>query len=318
MIGYHIYYQQDNKEINFVEISSQFASALFWKEHFGEIRLYCNKKFLDTISKYRLDTLYDEITVISIDDILNKSKLSKFWSYPKIYSIYEISKKEPKFCVLDTDLWITNKIQIDETKDFIGFHYESFDINNPNNPYLRPDLFIDSYNEQEWVSNPMNCAFMYINNTTLAKEWFEYCNNTIKLNKKSYIPKKHRKNSYTLFIEQRVITYLCDKLKLNYDTLINNVFRSGSDSKSTKSPWVPELNVLDEPHKYIRHIWGLKLFYDTLTITLLDTIYLDIYNTFGVLEIQFPEIYRDKLKIYTSDFIRHQISKNIKFTKKNF
>jgi hypothetical protein len=147
---------------------------------------------------------------------------------------------------------------------------------------------------------------MYISNSNLVKEWFKYCNEVIYLNKKSYLPKRHRKNSYTLFIEQRAIVYLCDKLKLNYSTLIDNIFLSGLSSKSKINPWVPKLNVLNEPHKYIRHIWGLKLFYDTLTITILNTIFLDIYETFGVLEIQFPEIYQDKLKKYTTDFINYQ------------
>jgi hypothetical protein len=43
---------------------------LFWKKHFGPIRLYCNSKFLESISLYKLDLLYDEINVDILDNII--------------------------------------------------------------------------------------------------------------------------------------------------------------------------------------------------------------------------------------------------------
>jgi hypothetical protein len=297
MIGYHIYYQKNN-EINFVDISSQFASALFWKKNFGPIRLYCNSKFLETISLYKLDLLYDEINVDILDNITYNSKtLSKYWSIPKLYAANEISKSETTYCILDTDLWITNYFDWDTSKDFLAFHYETFDLKNKNNPYLIPSAFIDDYKEKDWDLMAMNCAFMYINNQQMVFDWFKYADNVIKLNKT--VKTKNKKDVYTLFIEQRAITYICEKLKLNYGTLIPNIFISGLSSD--KELWTPKLNVSNLPQKYIKHIWGLKKFYDSITLKLLDTIYNDIHSEFGFLEIDFPELYIKRLTIIQNE-----------------
>lgn len=301
MIGYHIYYQKNN-EINFVEISSQLASALFWKKYFGPIRLYCNSKFLETISLYKLDSLYDEINIDILDNITYSPKiLSKYWSIPKLYAANEISKSETTYCILDTDLWITNYFEWDRSKDFLAFHYENFDLKNKNNPYLIPSAFIDDYKEKDWDLMAMNCAFMYINNQQMVFDWFKYADNVIKLNKT--VKTKNKKDVYTLFIEQRAITYICEKLKLNYGTLIPNIFISGLSSD--KELWTPKLNVSNLPQKYIKHIWGLKKFYDSITLKLLDTIYNDIHSEFGFLEIDFPELYIKRLTI-----IQNEISIN--------
>ena len=297
MIGYHIYYQKNN-EINFVEISSQLASALFWKKYFGPIRLYCNSKFLETISLYKLDLLYDEINIDILDNITYSPKiLSKYWSIPKLYAANEISKSETTYCILDTDLWITNYFEWDRSKDFLAFHYEKFDLKNKNNPYLIPSAFIDDYEEKDWDLMAMNCAFMYINNQQMVFDWFKYADNVIKLNKT--VKTKNKKDVYTLFIEQRAITYICEKLKLNYGTLIPNIFISGLSSD--KEPWTPKLNVSNLPQKYIKHIWGLKKFYDSITLKLLDTIYNDIHSEFGFLEIDFPDLYIKRLTIIQNE-----------------
>lgn len=297
MIGYHIYYQKNN-EINFVEISSQLASALFWKKYFGPIRLYCNSKFLETISLYKLDSLYDEINVDILDNITYSPKiLSKYWSIPKLYAANEISKSETTYCILDTDLWITNYFDWDKSKDFLAFHYENFDLKNKNNPYLIPSAFIDDYKEKDWNLMAMNCAFMYINNQQMVFDWFKYADNVIKLNK--IVKTKNKKDVYTLFIEQRAITYICEKLKLNYGTLIPNIFISGLSSD--KELWTPKLNVSNLPQKYIKHIWGLKKFYDSITLKLLDTIYNDIHSEFGFLEIDFPKLYIKRLTIIQNE-----------------
>ena len=297
MIGYHIYYQKNN-EINFVDISSQFASALFWKKNFGPIRLYCNSKFLETISLYKLDLLYDEINVDILDNITYNSKtLSKYWSIPKLYAANEISKLETTYCILDTDLWITNYFDWDKSKDFLAFHYENFDLKNKNNPYLIPSAFIDDYKEKDWNLMAMNCAFMYINNQQMVFDWFKYADNVIKLNKT--VKTKNKKDVYTLFIEQRAVTYICEKLKLNYGTFIPNIFISGLNIN--EDLWKPELNLLEAPQKYIKHIWGLKKIYNIIAVKLLTIIYNDIHSEFGFLEIDFPELYLKRLMIIQNE-----------------
>ena len=80
MIGYHIYFQRDKKSTgNLIDFSAHLASILFWKEHYGPIRLYCNSNFLESIKEYNLDVLYDEINTEILDNIPNKRSLKKYW-----------------------------------------------------------------------------------------------------------------------------------------------------------------------------------------------------------------------------------------------
>ena len=151
----------------------------------------------------------------------------------------------------------------------------------------------------------MNCAFMYINNQQMVFDWFKYANEVIKLNKT--VKLKNKKDAYTLFIEQRAITYICEKLKLNYGTFIPNVFTSGKVTGGDL--WKPELDFTEIPQTYIKHIWGLKKFYSTMTIKLLTTIYNDIHSEFGFLEIDFPELYLKRLMI-----IQNEANTNIRYT----
>jgi hypothetical protein len=95
-------------------------------------------------------------------------------------------------------------------------------------------------------------------------------------------------------------------LKLNYGTFIPNVYSSGLKDDDL---WNPELDFLEAPQKYIKHIWGLKNFYDSITLKLLDSIYNDIHSEFGFLEIDFPELYLTRLII-----IQNEINTNIRYT----
>ena len=144
---------------------------------------------------------------------------------------------------------------------------------------------------------------MYINNKQLIFNWFEYINNVISLNKKPLINKKRKKDAYTLFIEQRVVTYLCKKMNLKYSSLINNKYHSGSGyTTSNVSMWEPELDVTVEPHKFIKHIWGLKTFNSFKNKKILTEIYNDIHNEFGFLEMEFEQLYKERLKIYYIEY----------------
>jgi hypothetical protein len=309
MIGYHVYYQRDDKENHTIDYFAQLASIMFWKRHFGEIRLYCNSKFLESIKEYKLDLLYDDINVEDLNNIPYKEALTKYWSFPKIYATYQISKIESKFCILDTDLWTINKFVWDETKDFVAFHYEDYKLKFKNNPYLPEELFIDdsliNLDTIKWEELPMNCAFMYFNNTELISKWYNLCTQIMDLNKKIRTKKK---DVYTLFIEQRLISAICKGNKYNYGTLIPNLYKT-YHTKKIKS-WEPELDHADtsNPAGGIRHIWGLKRHYNDLffKIKLTNIIFDDLHEHFGLLEPYFDKIYIERLKILQNEISTNQ------------
>jgi hypothetical protein len=289
MIGYHIFYQY-SKETNFLDICSQFASALFWKKNFGPIKLYCNTEHLKMISKYQIDSIYDEINVFELDNIpYEPDILIKYWSLVKIYAASKI--QEDKFCIIDTDLWITQPFKWNEDVDFMGFHYESFNLDNIHNPYLPPSLFLNDIRDEDWDELPINCSFIFINNKILLDKWLEFSNKVINLNKNI---ETNIYGAYTLFIEQRAITKICKDLNLKCIPLIDNVYKSGLDLES--NVWSPPLDLSQAPQKYIRHIWGLKRLLH-LHSKFIEVIFNDIHETFGFLEIQYPELYVERLKV---------------------
>ena len=304
MIGYHIFYQQEDKEFHIADYFVQLASIMFWKQNFGEIRLCCNSKFLDSIKEYNLDGLYDDINVDILNDIPYKESLKKYWSFPKIYATYQISKIESKFCVIDTDLWTPNKFTWDESKDFVAFHYEDYKLEFKNNPYLHENIFINeallNSDNLIWDELPLNCAFMYFNNTKLISEWYDICLQVINLNKKA----KTKKNDvYTLFIEQRLISAICKGYNYDYDTLIPSIYRT-YHSKKIKA-WEPELdhNDISTAAGCIRHVWGLKSNYNEpqFVINLTKIVFDDLHNNFGLLEPYFNKLYIERLKILQNE-----------------
>ena len=61
MNAFHIYYQRETKsdEFDSINLLVQFASIKFWKKNQGEIHLYCNQTYLDTISQWGINKFYD-------------------------------------------------------------------------------------------------------------------------------------------------------------------------------------------------------------------------------------------------------------------
>lgn len=98
MTGYHVFYQSTNTDkwepINHLVL---LASIIFWKKNFGKIKLICNKPYLESIAKYGLDKLYDDINVSLFDNIPYFEYLSKYWSFCKIFAANYISDSEESF-----------------------------------------------------------------------------------------------------------------------------------------------------------------------------------------------------------------------------
>jgi hypothetical protein len=107
LTAYHVYYQNKDFGKYFeIDLLVQLASALLWKKAYGSIKLYCNKKFLDTLKEYHLDQVYDEINTTLMESIPYREYLPKYWSFCKIYLAKYLNQRESRFVILDTDLWI--------------------------------------------------------------------------------------------------------------------------------------------------------------------------------------------------------------------
>lgn len=257
MRGYHIYYhfQKEENPYEYIDFLCQLCSILFWKKNFGYIELVCNKEFLDKVERWGLDKYYDDINTTLFDNLPHKDKLETFWSFPKIYAIKHISNFVDKFCVLDTDLWIYERLDFDLENQLVGYHREDI-TDNEENPYLNPGKYLKE--DYDWSVKPINCAFLYFNSNDLISKWYSKSLEVIE----SFNSEKSPNSADTVFIEQRLLPTICKELKMKYSTLIENTYLPGS--KKDGSEWNPIIGFTSENlerFNNIKHVWGLKKMY---------------------------------------------------------
>lgn len=265
MNAYHVFYKsKEMGEYHEIDLLVNLASCLFWKKHYGHIKLYCNQEFLDYIKPYGLDKAYDEINIDVLENIPFKPLLNKYWSFCKIYAIKHISEIEEKFVVIDNDFYPSLPHDIDWECDFIGYHKENFDALHEDNVYETPQTFLEeiNYSKLNWDVNPINCAFMYFSNKTLIDTWYSWAVGIIKNNAQNpHLPY----NRDTIFIEQYLLAAIVSTLNLNSKVLLPNTYLQYISFNKHGHEWYPLIDSKPEYREIFdkfRHIWGLKRFYD--------------------------------------------------------
>jgi hypothetical protein len=264
MNGYHVFYHNKIEDDQFETINYlvQVASALFWKKNHGEIHLYCNSNFLKFIQKWKIESIYDSINTEVLDNAPIKEYIEKYWSFCKIEAAKDIVKTHKEFVIIDTDLWIHDEINLDNSYSFIGYHPEMM-MNHSSNPYLSPDIFLKKSDVLlfDWTISPINCAFIYLNSEDLVNQWYTWSLYIINNNKDL---KKHEMSADTIFIEQRLLPTLTHSLNLKVGSLIPNMYLPHIPSDQFGSEWSPKIG-FDEFNQYmtwnIKHVWGLKKYY---------------------------------------------------------
>jgi hypothetical protein len=300
MTGYHIYYQTKEGQHD-IDSLVQLASILNWKKHYGPIKLYCNKRYLETISKYGLDKEYDFIDTDFLETVPYKDYMSKYWSFCKIYLAKHLAEFETEFCILDTDLWIQKPNMLDMDKDLIFYHREAYDIKFPNNPYPLASNWIDN-EEFDWSTSPCNCAILCFksNFKELINTWYSVASEVIERTKDIEFEFEN-KNANTIFIEQRLLPTIAVKLNVKYGLILDTIYLTFKQGLNTDGDeWAPKLGHSPE-NSYavlnIKHIWGLKAYYDFEFIR--DIILSEVFLTleqFPEIEIKYKELI-DKYKI---------------------
>jgi L-rhamnose mutarotase len=312
MNAYHVYYQnssQKNNEYEAIDFLVQIASILFWKKNHGNISLYCNSEYLPIISKWGIDKLYTSINTDCLDKMPYSDVSKKYWSFCKIHAALDISEIDKDFCIIDTDLWIQEPINIDSEYQFIGYHAEQYlddselemcltiqEISSIN-PYINPKLFLNNkdYSLLSWDILPINCAFLYLNSKDLVKEWYKWTVKVIELNKDK---DEFSQSADTIFIEQRLLPTIAYGLKLRFGTLIPNIYYPHIPSDNLGTEWKPRIG-FDELNQYmswnIKHIWGLKKMYDNIDIRnmVIDTVIGSLDNYLPNWKLKYSKLYEE-------------------------
>lgn len=263
MTGYHTYYQsRSNKKFGVIDTLVQLISILYWKEHYGEINLYCNTDFLKSSKKYGIEKEYVEINTELLDNYPYGEYAVRFWSLNKIYVAADIAKKEESFCLVDTDLWISKPNMLREDVDVLFYHKETINPTFDNTVYPDVTNWLDRNiaSQLNWDVVPRNSAILCFNsNFKKLVELWEYMSIEIMKNtlNKEYTFKN--KDAHTIFVEQRLIGPLAEKLGVTIGEILPNTF------SSVNPQWTPELGNTPESDyvaRSIKHIWGVKHMYE--------------------------------------------------------
>jgi len=263
MIGYHIYNQtKQNKQFEEIDYLTQLTSILYWKKYYGEIKLYCNNMFLQSIKKYGLDKEYSEINTHLFENSPYKKYAEVFWSFSKIYAIADIAKKEQAFCAIDTDLWIAKPNMLRSDIDILFYHKEYADTLAQQTAYPDATNWLESNiaSQFNWKISPRNGAIMCFNSNfkDIVQVWQDMCI-TVMENTNITDLAHLNKDSHTIFIEQRLLPTLATKLEATISQVLPNTFIPYSYEEWR--PCLGHTQQSDYVASNIKHIWGAKKAY---------------------------------------------------------
>lgn len=308
LTAYHVYYQnKDFGEYFEIDLLVQLASALFWKKNYGPIKLYCNKKFLETLKQYDLDKVYDEVNTTLMESIPYKEYLPKYWSFCKIYLAKYLNQREDRFVILDTDLWIREDIGLDFTLDLINYHEEIYKEKQTPLTYVSPKNFVSKskFKEYNWNILPANGAFIYLNNKPLINKWYTEVIDIIESNKSK---PKLEYNADTVFIEQRLLPVIADSMGLKRDMVFPSKYKTWVTDVGDLSEWEPILNSTERGAylmDHCKHIWGVKnsYRYKEYRDLVLNIVIEHLEGSFNIeqLEDQYPDLFNTCYNIWDSN-----------------
>lgn len=311
MTGYHIYYQtSEEDEFSQIDYLVQLASILSWKKNYGPIRLFCNQRFLESISKYGIDKEYDFIDTEYLESIPYKDSMSTFWSFCKIYAAKKIVETDSEFCILDTDLWIQVPDLLSQEHDLVFYHKEAYDMKYKLNPYEDPKNWLSESElaKHDWNTAPANCAIMYFRNRSreLVDKWYDTALKIVEIHHNDTSDINVRCG--TIFIEQRLLPTLANTLDMSMTTISPCTYLTWTPAQLADGrEWRPVLNH-SEYSLYIaaniKHVWGAKKYYglDWLREMIIDSALIAI-NLVQSQERKYFKLYSEIRKVHPKKYV---------------
>jgi hypothetical protein len=267
MTGIHTYLSRNHEGNLYNEhvLLIQAISAMLWKQHNGDIKLYTTSRDLDFFKKIGMDMFYDEIDT----DTLDKEKQidwKDFYPAAKIKVLSTI--KEFPVAFIDTDFMVKEKLELPDEYDIAYVHREGkYWKNYPPLKFLgkRKGYMFPSFID-ETDAKPISTCFFVMNNSELAEEYtllgLDYMRrNSEKCREVEWADEELRNFWKSLFVEQKLLGTLVDKGNyrehrfFDYDyygdtitwSIDGKTHLSQSEIKNVKFPFF--------------HLWGEKSLY---------------------------------------------------------
>lgn len=262
-LGINVFEQLKELEWEEEIVFFNLLSALSWKKFHGPIHLYCNEKYLETLTKWGVDTVFDVIDTSLLKDKPNTIDYNQFWAFSKLWIIKKLSPLK-KFTVLDTDLFLGRPLILRDDIDVLFYHKENFDPNQINSTYPDFDVLLPSDLQSQKLDKsvlPMNCAILHVNNVDFIDEWVDTAEK-IAIHSKDIKLETNISSAKMCFVEQRLLPMILKNNNYTYDSFIVQSYQSHLSDKMDGSEWFPRLeNCTKEQNSIfesIKHVWGLK------------------------------------------------------------
>lgn len=267
MLGIHVFEKHKEDKFDDILYSSTLLSVLSWKKFHGPIHLYTNTFFAEELKKRGIDKYYDRIDTEFIENRRDQIDTKIYWAWNKIRVA---AKLEPPFVLLDTDLWLSSKLDFPEDKTFVAYHSVLLEKEMEDYPDIDSVLPKDLIGRwKKWIM-PLNTALLFIQN---KDQFFTNWMNTVKLIAESDSKNpEDSSNSYAkmIFVEERLLPMLADEFSIPYQTFISQIYNTSRIHFNDGTEWIPPVWAWDDELRLkftkIHHIWGLKDYYENFEI----------------------------------------------------
>ena len=215
------------------EFLSTMLSALSWRKHNGEIKLYTDQKVYEFYARNNLLDIWNQINISNFNSLENINH-KVFWASSKFHAI---KNETPPFFVMDTDFIVWNPIEPNLLEEKVmAIHKENIDNKiYPSKENLKlTDKQLSKVERLNWEKKPTNTAFTYFNDTEFKNKYINMVLDFIK----HHDSKNNDNLIYMVFVEQRLFSMVADSLNINIKYLLND-------------------NTIFNQNNYT-HLWGLK------------------------------------------------------------
>ena len=260
LTGIHVFEKRGVIEWEPAIVAMQLLSALSWKRYHGKIELYTNEPWLEVLKRYGVDSVYDIVDTEELKNQPPEIDHTKFWSWPKMHIARTLT---PDRVMLDTDLWITSAIVLDQGSDFMGFHEEVPSSTDPITPYPDFDDMIptDMIGRFDKLVLPMNAAILWIQNSELRDKWLETAHRIV-TSPYSIKVDDPRQVIHAVFVEQRLLPMIANELGAKSATFLPCKYLTDSEVVATGDCWIPRPTEWSPTQRLtvekVRHVWGCK------------------------------------------------------------